>query len=59
MKLSKLIEILKETMSYNGDMDVVGIIDGEVFDELELNCAGEDSPLYIELYKKQNQEGAK
>ena len=46
-------------MSYNGDMDVVGIIDGEVFDELELNCAGEDSPLYIELYKKQNQEDTK
>ena len=51
MKLSKLIDILNEAMDYNGDMDVVGIVDGTVYDEIEINCPDEESPMYIELYK--------
>lgn len=52
MKLSKLIEILNEAMGYNGDMNVVGIVNGNVFNEIEINCPDEESPMYIELYKK-------
>lgn len=51
MKLSELIRILTETISLNGDMDVVGIVDGKIYDEIEINCPDENSPAYIELYK--------
>jgi hypothetical protein len=51
MKLSELIAILTETMNMNGDMDVVGIVDGKIYDEIEINCPDEESPAYIELYK--------
>lgn len=50
MKLSELIDILTETLSINGDMDVVGIVDGTIYDDIEINCPDEDSPAYIELY---------
>ena len=50
MKLSALIDILTEAMSLNGDMDVVGIVDGEVFNDIEINCPDAESPMYIELY---------
>ena len=51
MKLSELINILSEAFALNGDMDVVGIVDGKVYDEIEINCPNEESPMYIELYK--------
>lgn len=50
MKISKLIEMLNEAMAFNGDMDVVGIVDGKIFNEIEINCPDEESPMYIELY---------
>ena len=52
MKLSELIEMLREALGMNGDMDVVGIVDGEVYNEIEINCPDEESPMYIELYKE-------
>lgn len=52
MKLSKLIEILNEAMDLNGDMNVVGIVDGVIYHEIEINCPDEESPMYIELYKE-------
>lgn len=51
MLLSELIKILQEAITYNGEMQVVGIVDGEIFDEIEINCPDEESPMYIELYK--------
>lgn len=50
MKLSELINILSDAMKQNGDMDVVGIVDGKIFDDIEINCPDKDSPMYIELY---------
>lgn len=55
MKLNELIDILEESMTYNGNMDVVGIVDGEIYNDIEINCPDEDSPMYIELYKNGNE----
>lgn len=52
MKLSQLIEILHNAMECNGDMDVVGIVDGVIYNEIEINCPDIDSPMYVELYKE-------
>jgi hypothetical protein len=52
MKLTELINILTETLSYNGEMNVVGMVDGETYCDIELSCPDSDSPLYIELYKE-------
>lgn len=51
MKLSDLINILSEALSLNGEMNVVGIVDGVIYNEIEINCPDESSPMYIELYK--------
>ena len=51
MKLSELINILTESLSVNGDMDVVGIVDGMIYHEIEINCPDDESPMYIEIYK--------
>jgi hypothetical protein len=51
MKLSELINILTESLSVNGDMDVVGIVDGEIYNEIDINCPDDESPMYVELYK--------
>lgn len=51
MKLSELIDILESSLKHNGDMDVVGIVDGVIYNEIEINCPDNDSPMYIELYK--------
>ena len=51
MKLSELINILEYSLKYNGDMDIVGIVDGVIHNEIEINCPDDDSPIYIELYK--------
>lgn len=51
MKLSELVGVLRETLGMNGDMDVVGIVNGEIYNEIEINCPDEESPMYIELYK--------
>lgn len=51
MKLSELIEVLNEVLLMNGNMDVVGIVEGEIYDEIEINCPDEGSPMYIELYR--------
>ena len=51
MKLSKLIAELQKTLIINGDMDVVGMIDGIVYPYIEINCPDSESPVYIEFYK--------
>lgn len=51
MKLSKLIAELQETMELNGDMEVVGIRNGVICEEIEINCPDSDSPAYLELYR--------
>ena len=51
MKLSELIKVLTETLAMNGEMNVVGIVDGRVYNDIEINCPDAESPMYIELYK--------
>lgn len=51
MKLSELIKVLTETFDMNGEMIVVGIVDGRVYNDIEINCPDAESPMYIELYK--------
>lgn len=34
MKLNELIDILTEAMDYNGNMDVVGIVDGKTYNDI-------------------------
>lgn len=51
MKLSELIDMLNATLIVNGDMDVVGIVDGNIYSDIDINCPDEESPMYIELYK--------
>ena len=51
MKLTKLIAMLQETLELNGDMTVVGVRNGFVYPDIELNCPDSESPLYIEFYK--------
>jgi hypothetical protein len=51
MKLSLLIKIMEECLRINGDMDVVGMVDGTTYNEIEINCPDVESPMYIELYK--------
>ena len=52
MKLVELINILEDSLMHNGDMDVVGIVNGEVFSDIDINCPDSESPMYIELYKR-------
>lgn len=52
MKLGELINILEYSLMLNGDMDVVGIVNGNIYNEIEINCPDSDSPMYIELYKE-------
>lgn len=51
MKLSELISLLTKALSMNGDMNVVGIVDGKVCNKIEINCPDSESPMYIELYE--------
>jgi len=48
MKTSELIEMLKESLEINGDLEVVGIANGIIYPDIDINCDS-DSPLYIEL----------
>ena len=52
MKLSALINVLQETLSINGDLNIVGMVDGEIYTDFEINCPDDESPLYLELYKE-------
>lgn len=52
MTLLKLIETLQEAFDIYGDMEIRAINDGEIFDDIEIECYDEDSSLYIELYHK-------
>lgn len=54
MKLSELINVLMETLSMNGEMEVVGIVDGKIYNDVEINCPDDESPMYIELYKAED-----
>lgn len=51
MKLSEMIAMMQQALSENGDMPVVGIVDGVVYNDIEINCPDSESPMYIELYK--------
>ena len=52
MKLSTLISILQGTLKTNGDMHIVGMVNGEIFTDFEINCPDDESPAYLELYKE-------
>ena len=56
MKLTKLIAMLQETLELNGDMTVVGMRNGFIYPDIELNCPDSESPLYIELYNPETDE---
>lgn len=49
MKTSELIELLKESLKANGDLEVVGIANGVIHQYVDINCPDDDAPLYIEL----------
>lgn len=49
MKTSDLIALLNESLKENGDLEVVGIANGVIHQYVDINCPGEDAPLYIEL----------
>lgn len=49
LKTSELIALLNESLEINGDLEVVGIAMGEIYPYVDINCPGEDAPLYIEL----------
>lgn len=51
IKLSELIQLLQETYKYNDDMNIVGMVDGNTYHDIEINCPDDESPLYIELYQ--------
>lgn len=53
MKLSELIKILSDSLDCNGEMDVVGMVNGKVYKDIEINCPDTDSPMYIELYTEE------
>lgn len=53
MKLKELIDVLSHIMMHNGNMDVVGIVDGKIFKDIEINCPDKDAPMYIELYTEE------
>ena len=55
MKLDELIDILTESMNLNGNMNVVGIVDGTIYNDIDINCPDEDSPMYIELYESKEE----
>ena len=49
MKTSELIEMLNESLRLNGDLEIEGIAMGTFYPYVDINCPGEDAPLYIEL----------
>jgi hypothetical protein len=51
MKIKDLIKLLKQAAKENGNIDVVGIADGEIFAYIDINVPDNESPLYIELAK--------
>jgi hypothetical protein len=55
MKITELIEMLEEALNLNGDLQINGIVRGQIFPIIEINCPDSDSPLYIELYKNNDQ----
>ena len=52
MKTTELINILMESLRGNGDLEISGIVNGEIYSYCEINRPDRDSPLYIELYKE-------
>lgn len=51
MRLSRLIAALQECMKSDGDCNVCGIHNGEIFNEIEIHV-DECGITWIELYKK-------
>lgn len=49
MKTSEFIALLSESLNVNGDLEVVGIAEGNIYEFVDINCPDDDSPLYIEL----------
>ena len=50
MTITTLIEILKEAHAVNGGMTVNLCVDGNIYKEIDVNCA--DDILYVEGYDK-------
>lgn len=47
MKTSELIKLLTESLKENGDLEVIGIANGEIYKYVGINCPDEDSPQRI------------
>lgn len=54
MTTSDLIALLEESLRINGDIDVTGICNGKVIEFVDINCPGEDTPLYLEFVSEFN-----
>lgn len=50
MKLREFIALLQEVLEENGDLSVVGIANGTIYEYIDANVPDSDSPLYIELF---------
>lgn len=48
MKTTELISRLQESLELNGDLDVVIITNGKIYEYVDTNVADENSPLYLE-----------
>ena len=48
MKTSELIEMLEDSLEINGDLEVMLIGMGTIYECIDINVPDEDSPLYIE-----------
>lgn len=48
MKTTELISTLQESLEFNGDLDVVIITNGRIYEYVDINVPDENSPLYLE-----------
>lgn len=51
MTTTELIEMLQSSLEVNGDLPIVGIAMGKIYDYVDINVPDDESPLYIELAK--------
>ena len=49
LKLTELIRALNDALNENGEMVVALCVDGDIRDDIEINCV--DDTLYIEGYR--------
>lgn len=53
MRLGELINLLTYSLMVNGEMDVIGIVNGKIFKDIDINCPDQDFPMYIEFYEEE------